>query len=110
MLPSDDDLLVPIEVIPLSDDHVSLLVHGDLDLREAGELRAVLADACAGPYRTVVVDLTDVGFVGSTGIGVLAHQAAALREEGRVLRVSGTQERVRRAFEITGLDQAFEVE
>ena len=61
-----------------------MLVRGEIDLTEAGELRAVLADACAGSHRTVIVDLSGVGFIGSSGMGVLAQQSARA-ERGRPL-------------------------
>ena len=40
--------LLPIEVVPDLEDVVTVFVRGEVDLVEAGELRAVLADACAG--------------------------------------------------------------
>lgn len=103
------DLLLPIEVVALSDEVVTVLVGGEVDLLEAGELRAVLADACSGPHRTVIVDLSDVRFVGSSGMGVLAQQAHELAVAGRALQIRGCPARVLRAFEVTGLDQVLDV-
>jgi anti-sigma B factor antagonist len=102
-------LLLPIEVVPLSDDVTSVFVHGELDLAEAGELRAVLNDACAGPHRTVIVDLSGVGFMGSSAMGVLAQASSQLARDGRKLQLRGCQRQVLRAFEVTGLDQALDI-
>jgi anti-sigma B factor antagonist len=103
------ELLLPIEVVPLSDDVVTLLVRGEVDLAEAGELRAVLADACAGTHRTVIVDLSGVGFMGSSGMGVLAQEAHEMATAGRALQIRGCQPRMLRAFEVTGLDQVLDI-
>ena len=100
---------LPIEVVSLSDDVVTVFVRGEIDLSEAGELRAVLSDACTGPHRSVIVDLSGVGFMGSSGMGVLAQQAAALEASGRSLQICGSQPRLLRAFEVTGLDQVLDL-
>ena len=100
---------LPIEVVSLSDDVLTVFVRGEIDLGEAGELRAVLSDACTGPHRTVIVDLAGVGFMGSSGMGVLAQQSAAMASAGRSLQITGSQPRLLRAFEVTGLDQVLDL-
>ena len=105
----DDELGLPIRVIELSDEVVTVFVRGEIDLIESGELRAVLADACAGSHRTVIVDLTQVGFMGSSGMGVLARQSHELETAGRHLQLTGCPERLRRAFQVTGLDQVLDL-
>jgi anti-sigma B factor antagonist len=93
----------------MSDDVVAVFVRGELDLVEAGGLRAVLADACAGPHPTVIVDLSGVSFIGSSGMGVLARQAHELTAAGRTLQIRGCPPRLLRAFEVTGLDQVLDI-
>jgi anti-anti-sigma factor len=93
----------------MSDDVVAVLVRGDVDLVEAGELRAVLTDACSGRHRVVLVDLSGVRFMSSSGLGVLAHQSHELEATGRHLQVCGCPPRLRRAFEVTGLDQVLDL-
>ena len=105
----ESELLLPIEVIPLNDEVVTVFVRGEVDLTESGELRAVLADACAGPQHTVVIDLSGVGFMGSSGMGVLAQQSHDLDASGRHLQVTGCPARLRRSFEVTGLDQVLDL-
>ncbi|MFL6204648.1 MAG: STAS domain-containing protein [Acidimicrobiales bacterium] len=105
----DPELLLPIEVIELNDDVITVFVRGEVDLTESGELRAVLADACAGPHHRIVIDLSGVGFIGSSGMGVLAQQSAELEAAGRHLQVTGTPERIRRSFEVIGLDQVLDL-
>jgi anti-sigma B factor antagonist len=100
------ELMLPIEVVPLSDDIVSVFVHGEIDLAEAGELRAVLNDACSGQHGTVLVDLSGVSFMGSSAMGVLAQTTHELAQAGRRLELTGLQPRVVRAFQVVGLDRA----
>jgi anti-sigma B factor antagonist len=85
---------------------VLVVVSGDVDLHTAPSLRAALDQAVgqAGEGAgAVVADLSQVGFLDSTGLGelVAAHQALAA-SDGRLLLVVA-HERVRRLLRITGL-------
>jgi anti-sigma B factor antagonist len=106
--PTPAALQLPIEVEALGDDLVVVVVRSDVDLSEAGELRAVLNDACTGPHRTVAVDLSEVHFIGSTGMGVLAEVHRRLADEGRHLVVVEPSEAIRQAFAIAGLDHVLD--
>jgi anti-sigma B factor antagonist len=79
---------------------------GELDAYTAPRLAACLDDLrrqAGGGAGAVVVDLTRVTFVDSTGLGVLvtAHRAAG----GGSLQVVAPDPRVRRVFEMTSLDR-----
>ena len=52
-------------------DTVVLAASGDFDLATAPHLRERLQDLLAGGAQRVVVDLRDVAFVDSIGLGVL---------------------------------------
>lgn len=99
-----------IEVEPDLEGRVVVIVHGSLDLPEVGPLRAVLTEICAGDAPAVVVDLTHVTFLGSSGLGVLVQARQDLDQMGRRLIVRGASPPIRRTFEITKLDHVFEVE
>ncbi len=61
--------------------HCLLEVHGEVDLATSPMLREHLRDLLEDPPRAVVVDLADVPFLDSTGLGVLVaayKRAAAL--------------------------------
>ncbi len=103
VVPGEHPLQLPIEVAAIGDDLVTVTVRGDVDLTEAGELRAVLNDACTGPHHTVLVDLGEVRFIGSTGMGVLAEVHHRLEEAGRALLVQHAATAIHRAFEIAGV-------
>jgi anti-anti-sigma factor len=105
----DDPLLVPIDVVELGHDVLTVFVEGDIDLDEAGELRAVLGDACVDGHRSIIVDLSGVHFLGSSGLGVLAETAGRLRDEGRTMSVRGCRPAIKRAFEVTGLVRHLDV-
>lgn len=76
---------------------------GEIDLHSAPQLRAALLKACEMPAPRIVVDLSEVTFIDSTGIGVLVGALKRARESGGEVHFCGIQTRVRRVFEITGL-------
>jgi anti-sigma B factor antagonist len=91
------------------DDVLILTVEGDVDGLTAPRLATAMADAfrrLAG--RALVLDLTNVRFLGSVGLRTLRDGAReAVNHQGFVpLRVVVDQQRpVIRPIEITGLDQ-----
>lgn len=93
-------------------------VNGEVDLHTAPALRSALdsavaravAEAGADSAATdVLVDLSGVGFMDSTGLGELvgAHKALA-RSDGRLHLVAGS-DRVARLLAITALDEVLTV-
>jgi anti-anti-sigma factor len=79
---------------------VVVLVKGEVDMATAPQLAACLDDHTD---RDVVVDLSEVPFLDSSGISVLVHARQVSRERGHTLRVTGEQENVRTVLEVTGL-------
>lgn len=82
---------------------------GDLDIDSAGDLRKALVEAIGDGSDRVVVDLADVGFLDSTGIGQLAWLAAD-RGGGRTdVVVANARPIVRNALRLMGLNALLDV-
>lgn len=77
---------------------------GELDVHTAPALQAELSPRSQQPHAALVVDLTDVGFIDSTGLGVLVTTLKHVREGGGHLDVVVTSSRVLKVFVLTGLD------
>lgn len=79
-------------------------VAGELDLHSAPQLRAeaVRAIESQSPPR-IIIDLSGVTFLDSTGVGVLVGALKRAREANGALQFCNPQARVTRVFEITGL-------
>ena len=101
------------EVFRVDVDHESYVsvvtVTGDVDLHSAPLLRARLAALADAYVEHVVLDLSDATFLDSMALGVmLAAQKRLLADQGRLDLVVPTPE-IRRIFEITMLDQVFDL-
>jgi anti-sigma B factor antagonist len=77
---------------------------GELDVHTAPTLQAELDPLSTQAAAALVVDLTDVGFIDSTGLGVLVTTLKHVREAGGTLDVVVTAPRVLKVFALTGLD------
>jgi anti-sigma B factor antagonist len=88
-------------------DAVVLHAKGFLDLSTRLKLSAALNEAVAGEEGAVVVDLCEVTFLDSTGLGVLMNALRRLTRQQRDLRIVCPPGNIRRIFELSGLDGTF---
>lgn len=82
---------------------------GDLDLATADRLRETLEALIAGRYTRLVVDLTEVPFVDSTGLGALVSGLRASARAGGSLKLAAPGEAVMRVLTLTRMDRLFDV-
>jgi anti-sigma B factor antagonist len=88
---------------------VVLTVRGEVDVSTAPRLRQRLVELASDGRQRVVVDLDQVDFLDSTGLGVLVGGLKRFRSLGGDLILVCTQRRILKVFEITGLTRAFVV-
>lgn len=86
-----------------SDGRSIVTVVGEFDAHVASQVQDVIDPLLQGP-ATVVVDLSGVPFIDSTGLGVLVTTLKRIREAGGTLDVVAAAPRVLKVFAITGLD------
>jgi anti-sigma B factor antagonist len=91
-----------------TDGVIVIEVGGEVELHSAQQLRDELVQACKAEQPRIVVDLSGVSFIDSSGLGVLVGALKRVRERG-MLSLACPQQRVRRVFEITGLTQVFPI-
>jgi anti-sigma B factor antagonist len=91
------------------DAHTSVVVlKGDLDLDSAPRLKRALLDELGAGRERLLVDLSAVGFIDSTGMGVLVGVRHGMSEDG-VLAIIGASPAILKLLEVTGLERTFEL-
>jgi anti-anti-sigma factor len=85
-------------------------VRGSIDHVSAPHLGRSLATVIDEGHRDVVVDLTEVEFLDSSGLTVLEDAVHRLERSGGVLALRSPSSIVRRLLGIVGLDQVIRVE
>lgn len=89
---------------------IVLDVHGEIDTLTAPPLEQAMHDLIADPVEDrLVVDLSGVTFLASSGLAVLVRAAHRASRHGRRLRLVATARAVRRPLQITGSDQLFDM-
>jgi anti-anti-sigma factor len=84
-------------------------LEGRLSLGEpVEEFRQLWNEALASGVKNLVVNLSDVTMMDSSGIGTMIRCHSAVMQQGGKLRLVGPNSTVRQAFKITRLDNVFE--
>jgi anti-sigma B factor antagonist len=87
-----------------------IVVHGEIDVATSPILRSELASVLAQQPSGLTLDLRDVGFVDSSGLGVMVGALKRLRETGGAsFTIAHPQDAVRKVFDITGLNSLFDL-
>ena len=81
----------------------TVLVSGEVDVSNADELRAALDQCLASDADDLTVDLSEVPYIDSTGIGVLVGAAHRAAEKGVRLEVARPQRNVARVLGLLGV-------
>ena len=97
-----------IATTPGSDRYV-ITVSGEVDLATSPELDVAIIGAIDSGTSSVAIDLTDVSFMDSSGLGVIVRGLKRCREADKDLDLVITNERVLKVFGITGLDQVIPI-
>lgn len=80
-------------------------VSGEVDIYTASSLDERLSALVAEGHTRIVVDMRDVDFLDSTGLGVLVKTLKRVREQDGSLEVVASSDRILKVFRITGLDR-----
>lgn len=89
-------------------EHVGVV--GEVDVSNASELREALDAVLAEAPAAVTVDLAEVAYIDSTGIGVLVGAATRAAEDGVSFSVANPQANVRRVLGLLGVEQQLHLE
>ena len=84
-------------------------VAGEIDVYTAPLLREVLDKQVAAGRIDLVVDLQEVTFMDSTGLGGRVGRLKLVRGQSGTLRIVTAEDRILKVFKITGLDKVFHI-
>jgi anti-sigma B factor antagonist len=89
--------------------HTVLSVGGEIDVYTAPQLRRQLVDLADEGRSRIVVDMEQVDFLDSTGLGVLVGGLKRAKAGGGSLRLVCAQPKILKIFRITGLEKVFSI-
>jgi anti-sigma B factor antagonist len=91
------------------DGAVHLKLSGELDLSTAPRLDDDLARVEAERPELVVLDLSELAFLDSTGLRLMITADARAREDGRRLEIVNANPMIQRVLRLTRLDERLNV-
>ena len=84
-------------------------LHGHINVETSVEMRRMLSEALRAKPAKLSVDLSDVSYIDTSGLATLVEAERIARRQGTRLVLGGIHDQPRYLFDITHLDQLFEM-
>jgi serine/threonine-protein kinase RsbW len=91
------------------DDVVVMALHGRVDAITSPKISAQVREHIAAGARYLLIDLSEVNFLSSSGLRALLLIRKDLMTQGGELRLCALQPQVHEVFSITGFTQVFAI-
>lgn len=86
-----------------------LLLSGKLDASNSSDLVNVFEPLLKDGHRKFIIDLQEITFIDSAGLSALVKLYKKTRGQSARLWLAAPQDQVRRVFQLTRLDRAFDI-
>lgn len=93
----------PVSAADRDERRARLVLSGELDMGARFQAEQALDRLLAAPLDDLVVDLGDVTFLDSSGMGLILDVDERARREGFKLRLLPARPEVQRVFELAGI-------
>ncbi len=87
----------------------TVTLRGEVDILTVDQVRVVLGEALATGPREIVVELADLAFIDSTGLGALIFGFQRARDAGVRFRLANANPTVRQILVLSGLLEVVEL-
>lgn len=94
----------------LDNDFWNVSIEGELDVSSADKLKDQLHKIVDEKMLDVKIDLTNLEYIDSTGLGVIIGVLKKLRVNDKEIYILNPRSNVKKIFTITGLDKIFKME
>jgi len=91
------------------DSVLAVTVSGEVDAYTAPKLRESIFPLSEKENVKMEIDLTEVSYMDSTGLGVIVGVFKSVRSNNGEFRLVGLSDRLKRLFEITGLADIIDI-
>lgn len=95
--------------IDKKDDYLILNLAGDLDVYSEEEFRDFIEDELKDKNLDLVIDIKDLDYLDSTGLGMFMKIYKMYKEKGQKVKIINPKENILKLFKITDLTDIFEM-
>jgi anti-sigma B factor antagonist len=100
----------PVEVTTRQEGGFTIVaVRGEVDLYSSPRMREAILSGVSRKNPRVIVDLSGVSYMDSSGIATLVEALQLTRKHSGSLVIAGLSERVREVFELARLESVFQL-
>ncbi|WP_051167339.1 STAS domain-containing protein [Actinoplanes sp. N902-109] len=99
----------PVTSLTRDDDVTTVALRGEVDVLNVDEVRVALVEALETHPRAVVVDLADLSFIDSTGLGAIIFGFQRARDEGIDFQLASPSRGVHQILVLSGLLEVVEL-
>jgi anti-anti-sigma factor len=96
-------------IVSTNGDRATVALRGELDLSGVDRARQAIEQAESGNAPLLVLDLSELDFIDSTGLEVMLRAARRAHDDGRRLIVARPSRYVRRLLQLTAIDQSLDI-
>jgi anti-sigma B factor antagonist len=101
-----DEIVTSVDT---ADRTVTVGLHGEVDVLTVDQVRVALTEALAAQPQDIVVDLSELSFIDSTGLGALVFGFQRARDAGVRFRLARPSTDVRQILVLSGLLEVVEL-
>jgi anti-sigma B factor antagonist len=78
---------------------------GEVDISNAHQFKKQLEAALSATKQNIAIDLSELNYMDSTGLGVIIGTYGAIKKEGLSIRILNPKENVKKVIRVSGLDR-----
>ncbi len=93
----------------LKDGRPGVKITGEVDVATAAPFREALEEVISGGDEKVYLDLSDMDYIDSTGIGILIDIKKNVMKPDQQFVLINPKRSIRKLFQLTGVDQIFPI-
>lgn len=82
---------------------------GRLDVTNVNQFRREVSDIAASKPKFLLIDLKDISFMDSSGLGALVAALKTIRNSGGELAICSPTDQVQMLFDLTSMNSIFKV-
>ncbi len=92
------------------DETITVKVTGQITHERSAELREKILGLADSPAKNVILDIAEMPYIDTSGLGVLVGARTHLKKRGVDFRIINAQEKVKKVFHLTRLAKLFGVD
>ncbi len=98
-----------VKIIGNNDGFLQIELSGDIDLSNAEEFYTSVMDGYRAEPANVSFDCEKLNFIDSTTLGTFVKILKSVKSDGRIMRLTGLQPKIKKLFVICSLDSIMEI-